>query len=278
MRIGILKAPFDPITASELKAALSFQRQGNFGFVFLMTEGEGVLPEAERIHLLNLALSPYRKLAGGTRSTLNDLLQSRDTVIAELDSSGEAEVRSGIFRKAAPGIQRALIEQNDYLNEMLDVRCTPHRASHSRSVAETARTIAEAGHLDAQLAWKAGMLHDITKKWTDEEAQKLLAVYDPEKLSYSPKIWHSWTAPIWLREEMGLHDHAILSAIHHHTLGDGNAPLDMILYIADKIEPTRGYDSTRELALSCQDLKAGFDLVRAESLEYLKGHGTKVAE
>ncbi|MDD5882225.1 MULTISPECIES: bis(5'-nucleosyl)-tetraphosphatase (symmetrical) YqeK [Erysipelotrichaceae] len=277
MRIAILKAPFDPITESELKAALSFQRQGSFRFVFLMTEGDAVLPEAERIRLLSLALSPYRKLAAGTPESLKDLLQSRDTVIAELDASEEAEVRSGIFRKAAPGIQRALIESNAYLDQMLEVRCTAHRASHSRSVAQTAEKIAEANHLDAKLAWKAGMLHDITKKWTDAEAQKLLSVYDPEKLSYSPKIWHSWTAPIWLKGEMGLHDHAILSAIHHHTLGDGNSPLDMILYIADKIEPTRGYDSTKEMELSCRDLEAGFELVKAESLEYLKGHGSDLA-
>ena len=57
MRIAILKAPFDPITESELKAALSFQRQGSFRFVFLMTEGDAVLPEAERIRLLSLALT-----------------------------------------------------------------------------------------------------------------------------------------------------------------------------------------------------------------------------
>jgi hypothetical protein len=31
------------------------------------------------------------------------------------------------------------------------------------------------------------------------------------------------------------------------------------------------------MELSCRDLEAGFELVKAESLEYLKGHGSDLA-
>jgi nicotinate-nucleotide adenylyltransferase len=47
----------------------------------------------------------------------------------------------------------------------------------------------------------------------------------------------------------------------------------MILYIADKTEPTRGYDSTKEIALSMKDLAVGFALVKQEAAEWLKKEG-----
>jgi nicotinate-nucleotide adenylyltransferase len=61
----------------------------------------------------------------------------------------------------------------------------------------------------------------------------------------------------------------VLNAIWHHTLGDGQSDLDRILYIADKIEPTRGYDTSAELALSLKNLKQGAQLVKARQQSYL---------
>ena len=67
---------------------------------------------------------------------------------------------------------------------------------------------------------------------------------------------------------MGIEDRKILDAIRQHTLGDCTGPLSKILYIADKIEPTRGYDVSKETELAMKDLDAAFALVYREAEEY----------
>ena len=67
---------------------------------------------------------------------------------------------------------------------------------------------------------------------------------------------------------MGIQDEIILGAVKAHTLGTVRNDYDRILYIADKIEPTRGYDVSKEAELAMRDLKEAFALVFRESEQY----------
>ncbi len=267
-RIAVIRAPFDPVCEKEIKAALEIQRAG-FDIAVLIPDEEGILSRDQRMRLLKRALQPYRKAAAARQF---DTIHVGNTVVFSLEGAEEEEalVRTGRFDKAARGIRKILAEEGMYLEQITDANCRPHRAAHSRSVAEVCRRLARAHHLDEFQAWKAGMLHDLTKSWDDERGRKLLEVYEPDKLSLSPKIWHSFTAPVWLRQVMGIQDKEILHAIRHHTLGTGNSDLDRILYIADKTEPLRGYDSSYEIAVSEKNLKEGAALVLSESKKYLR--------
>ncbi len=187
----------------------------------------------------------------------------------------EEKVRSGCFRYGAAGTRTLLLENGWYLNEVVHAQCSPHRAAHSISVARVCRDLAKANGVDELLAWRTGMLHDITKRMNDDEGRKILAVYEPDKLTQNVKIWHSYTAVYWLKKEMGLYDSRILSAIHCHTVGHGRTRLDWILYVADKCEPTRGYDSSKELGLAKKNLKAAAQLVYEEAESYREGREGK---
>ena len=68
---------------------------------------------------------------------------------------------------------------------------------------------------------------------------------------------------------MHIYDHELLDALEHHTLGDGKTDLARILYIADKIEPTRGYDCTMQMDLALKDLKAAASLILEQSRVYI---------
>ncbi len=268
MKIAVIRAPFDPVCEKEVKAALDIQRSG-FDLAVLIPDEEGVLPRRKRLELLRRALQPYRKAAAALQF---DTEHVRNTVVFSLECADEEEAlaRTGRFDKAARGIRKILAEEGLYLEQIVDANCSPHRAAHSKSVAQVCRRLAHAHHLDEFQAWKAGMLHDLTKSWDDERGRKLLEVYDPGRLKLSPKVWHSYTAPVWLKQVMGIQDRQILQAIGHHTLGTGLGDLDMILYIADKTEPLRGYDSSYEIAVSEKNLKEGAALVLSESKKYLR--------
>lgn len=267
MKTVTLTGRFDPITQSELKTIIDWRKRGYQ--VFVAVSGEGILSPASRIQLLKAAIAPWRHVAIAEKDAVG-----KDTVDIT-DQAMEEKVRSGCFRYGAAGTRTLLLENGWYLNEVVYAQCSPHRAAHSISVARVCRDLARANGVDELLAWRTGMLHDITKRMNDDEGRKILAVYEPDKLTQNVKIWHSYTAVYWLKKEMGLYDPRILSAIHCHTVGHGKTRLDWILYVADKCEPTRGYDSSKELGLAKKNLKAAAQLVYEEAEFYRQGREGK---
>jgi predicted HD superfamily hydrolase involved in NAD metabolism len=259
MKVLTVTAAFDPMTAEELKEIRRLKKEGNYHTVYLCPKEEGVLPYNDRWNLLVLALKPYRHMHAGIGKEGDSI--ALDPSFEQM----EAEVRGGLFSHAAPGIRKALVDHAYYFETALDHRCNPHRAAHSRSVAALSKRLAGIHHMDEDLAWRAGILHDITKAWSKEEGERILSIYAPEILEYPAPVYHSYTAPVFLKAVMGITDQRILRAIETHTLGTGHTPLDWLLYIADKIEPNRNYDTTVETALAEKDLKAAFDLVFKEA-------------
>jgi len=252
---------YDPLTEKTLQSILQRCRAARQEGALVLLGGT-VLAREDRMELLMKAVDAYPELR------LDSRMAPPKEAFLMLDQE-EEEARAGKFFLAAAPIRSELVQRGFYIEEIVDAQCKPRRAAHSRSVAGVCRGLAEAHHLDAARAWRAGMLHDVTKRQPDEWGRKILEEHDPDKLSLSPKVWHSFTAPIWLRENMGLEDEEILHAIYHHTLGDGEGDLDRILFIADKCEPTRNYDSTWELELARRDLKAAAELVLQEQRDYL---------
>ncbi len=263
MREWIVTAPFDPITQAELQWIRTKRTQLNADRIVVKPIGEGTASLTQRQAMVKRAIAPYRHLSLSAAASEPILLVLPSELLNE-----EQQVREGRYDRAARGICTMLAECGIYFEESVNALCRPNRAAHSRSVAAVCRELAHAHHLDEEQAWKAGILHDITKAWSDEAGRALLEVYEPDKVSLSPKVYHSFTAPVFLKTVMGIQDEAILHAIRTHTLGDGHTALDQILYIADKIEPTRGYDTRKEMALAEQDLNVAFKLVLKEAEEY----------
>ena len=262
MSTVVLCAPFDPISEAELQAAAEVLKQPDVRTVILAVEEEGVLDPETRLRFVKRAVRPYRRMYAALACDVSGI-RLEDSLI-----DSERIVREGAFRKAAPGIRKTLAEGMLYLETVVDAHCKPHRALHSRSVADLCRTLANAHGFDEDKAWKMGMLHDVTKAWSEEQGRALLKVYAPEAVSYAPPVYHSFTCPVFLKTVMGIEDREILEAIRQHTLGDCTGPLSKILYIADKIEPTRGYDVSKETELAMKDLDAAFALVYREAEEY----------
>ncbi len=256
---NIFTAAFDPVSAAEIRNIRAIAKNTGLKDVFLSVKEEGILSRSQRISLLKQAVRPYRHI-----HVLEDAVQG-----IAIEETDEEKIREGHFRLAPRQIRTSLIQCNAYLDQIIDAMCKPSRAVHSRGVAETARHLAQVHGLDTEKAYRMGMLHDITKRMDDEEGRKIIALYKPEWLTLSPKVWHSYTAVIWLKQNMHLYDHELLSAIEHHTLGDGCTLMDHILYISDKNEPGRGYDTSRQMKLAEEDLAAAARMIREESRAYI---------
>lgn len=263
----VLICSFDPVCEAEMEYIRRYRKENRIKDLYLTVSQEGILSKALRLCLLKKAVSPYRHL--------HVIPEAEDAVM--IDAIDEETVRRGMYRLAAHGIQKDLIEEGYYLDETAKAMCNPHRYAHTVSVAKTARMLAKAHHLDEKKAWVMGMLHDITKGFDDAANEAIIRRYKPEWLKISPKVWHSYTAVIYAKQNMSLSDQEIAYAMEHHTIGDGCTDYAALLYIADKIEPLRGYDVSRQKAAALKDLKKAAFMIREESKAYiLKTEGIHV--
>ena len=262
-KTAVFTASFDPVTVSEIQAIRALMKKEHIHTGYLYVKSEGILERKRRMFLVSLAVKAYRHL-----SVCDELPEGIPVYTLAEDS--EQEVRNGNFRAAARGIRRALNDHGDYYQEILDHLCKPSRAAHARSTAELCRKLAKAHGVNEKTAYFAGLLHDITKNADAGVQQKIMRIYYPELMHYHPNVWHSFTAVNKLRDDLCIHDRQFLNAVFTHTLGDGESNLSRILYIADKTEPTRSWDCSREVELAMKNLKAGRDLVYQEAQEYME--------
>ena len=131
-------------------------------------------------------------------------------------------------------------------------RLKPRRFDHVLSVSDTAAALAEAYGADVRKARLAGLLHDWDKEHSDDEirqrARDLGVDVDPLVLETMPRLLHGPTAAAALGREFPCIPADVLQAIERHTAAaTGMSDLDMIVYVADAIEPKRAFGVLDEL-------------------------------
>ena len=125
----------------------------------------------------------------------------------------------------------------------LEKRVGPRRFKHSLGVSETAEALACVYGADKTAARVAGLLHDWDKGYDDPgilaRADELGMELDAE-LSAMPRVLHGLTAAVALGRAFPELPPEVLAAVERHTLGAVDmSDLDMIVYIADALEPGR---------------------------------------
>lgn len=178
------------------------------------------------------------------------------------------------FDLGTPEGQSAYLE---HLRAMLEERMADRkkRYAHSLGVSRTAGELAGRYGVDPFLARAAGLLHDWDKVVPDDELLVRALHYgiavqgDPAR---SLPVLHG---PVAARELPGLFPELpaeVFQAIDRHTLGaPGMSPLDMVVFVADGIEPGRRgdyVDKLRRLAATA-GLEELFFACLSSSLAYV---------
>lgn len=80
------------------------------------------------------------------------------------------------------------------------------------------------------------------------------------------------------KAEYGIMDDEIIQSIRYHTAGClGMSTLDRIIYLADKIEPSRSYDGIDQIRLAAyQDLDYAVAMAMKQSISYTLKKGGKL--
>ena len=133
----------------------------------------------------------------------------------------------------------------DEMRQALQARVKASRYRHSLGVSQTAEQLARIYGVGQNEAAVAGLLHDWDKSLTGDELKrkaKKLKLADKEVREHATGVLHSWTAAATLRDEFPELSDTVLQAISRHTCGAvGMSDLDMVVFVADIIEPGRDF-------------------------------------
>ena len=130
--------------------------------------------------------------------------------------------------------------------EALRERLTERRFIHSLNVADSAKELALIYGCDPEKAYTVGLIHDCCK---DEAPGLQLSYMLENNLEMTdleinePKLYHAMCGSVYAKNEFGITDEDMLSAIRYHTTGRKNMSLlEKVVFIADFISAERDYN------------------------------------
>ena len=137
------------------------------------------------------------------------------------------------------------MDYNKY-KDILKERLNEKRYFHSLCVADEAQRLAILYGADAEKAFFAGLLHDITKNATENEQLQMFeefGIIADSITKKSHKLWHAVTGAAYIKNILGITDEEVLSAVRYHTTAKrGMSLLEKILYLADFTSADRDYE------------------------------------
>ena len=134
-------------------------------------------------------------------------------------------------------------ELYERIEKAVDERLSGKRLKHVHSVSEYAAELAGVYGVNEFDARVAGLLHDWDKLLTDAEfpaRMRELGMEVPDHVELLWPVLHSFTGAEAVHRAFPELPDEIISAIHKHSLGSVEmSDLDMVIFIADMIEPLR---------------------------------------
>lgn len=256
MKIGMISGTFRPINKLQVKYGLDLIKKENLDFLFFQSN------DYTELIMLDIALKPYKKMGYTNNFKTNYFYKMPQ----ELNSN----IEKGDFRNIDKEVIKYIFENNIFIEEILRNILSDHRFKHSLSVAKVCTNLAKIHNVNINDAYLCGMLHDITKEMDKESSKNIMSHYYPEYLNLNYKVYHQYTGVIFIKHYMKFFNSDILNAIENHVGGTSNSKLAKILYIADKIDPSRGYNVDFEMSLCKRDLNKGFKYIKESQKRYLK--------
>ena len=270
MNIGLFYGRFDPVSMPEIRHAFREKKKLALNEVWFIMDDEGTDCK-HRMTLLKLGLhgKGFRVLRKSELVTDN-----RNRYIDITDGSlairelGFSELKLLNTRQ-----KRYIMDHYLYLESISKSTLKEKRWAHVQRVADLCVQFARGNGYDQQKAYCAGMLHDLAKNMDKDIQEYYVRTYCPEILNDNWQTWHRPVAAVLLKSKLKMSDREIIKAVRHHCIGDDESVLSMIVYCADKLDPGRDYDSSREIALCTANIKRGYQTVKQQQFEYLKKEG-----
>lgn len=165
--------------------------------------------------------------------------------------------------------------------ELIKSKLSPYRFNHSVEVAKSAVYLSEKYGGDKEKMYVAGLLHDVLKEADREETFYYVEKYSiplSELEKVTPKLWHAIVGAEYIKNELGIDDEDIITAVRYHTTGRKDMTLsEKILFIADFISADRDYNGADEMRERAEkSLECAMDMGLSFTIADLVEHGRPV--
>ena len=153
------------------------------------------------------------------------------------------------------------------------------RRRHTEGVRETAIRLAKLYGEDPDKAELAAVCHDMMRIREIDRLNELIDAYGiAPRYKGNPALAHSKLAAAVMRKDFGIDDPDLLNAVCYHTTGRaGMSRLEMIIYLADAIEPSRDYPGVEEIRrLAENDLEEATRAMLEHSVTYVREAGQEL--
>ena len=167
------------------------------------------------------------------------------------------------------------------LKEIVKSKMSSKRFTHTLGVVEMAVKLADIYKADVEKCKLAALLHDICKEMDMEYIKNICKNNFMNELSEEDlennEILHGFAGAYYVKNELGINDKEILSAIKYHTVGAENmTSVEKIVYIADAIEYGRNYPSVVKIREETfKNLDRGILMEIEHKEKYLESIGKK---
>ena len=161
------------------------------------------------------------------------------------------------------------------LQKQMKEELSDDRFEHTIGVMYTAESLAMRYGVDMTKAAVAGLLHDCAKCIPNAQKLKMCKKHDieiTEMEEKNPSLLHAKRGAYMAETAYGVEDPEILSAIKWHTTGKPDmSMLDIIIYMADYIEPNRDKaPNLKQIRKLCfENIEEALYQVLEGTLEYL---------
>jgi len=152
------------------------------------------------------------------------------------------------------------------------------RFFHSLGSLHLAVALADRYGEDLLKAATAGLLHDCGRlpniEMVEAEARRRNLTLPPEERPYA-KVWHALLSAEMAEHDFGVSDPEVLRAILIHPTGDADmSRFEQIIFLADYLEPMRGFEGLNELRkLAESDLGQAFRCALRGKIKHVQGQG-----
>lgn len=167
------------------------------------------------------------------------------------------------------------------LKEIVKSKMSLKRFTHTLGVVEMSEKLAKKYNADIEKCKISALFHDICKEMNMEYIKNICKNNFMSELLEEDfennEILHGFAGAYYVKNELGIDDKEILSAIKYHTIGGKNMTLvEKIIYIADAIEYGRKYPSVVEIREETfKSLDKGILMEIKHKEKYLESIGKK---
>lgn len=199
----------------------------------------------------------------------NNIEHKYPQINGEIMNVSSSKIRLGESTESSSAVLRYIVEHSLYMHTILQNRLSTYRYEHVLRVCDLALELGKHHNLDLQRIKIAALWHDYAKE--DKNLKEYIQKYLPECLDYPDAFYHAFVAADVLERHYKFYDKEVLEAIYYHVDGASDNDIAKVLYIADKCEPNRPFDTSKFINLAKNDLNLGFQELKKNQEEYLGG-------